>query len=692
MFKIVGLFFGLVSCLLWTGDASLSYAAPKPKKKADRQGQLPGKPLPRLSPKELSSKKPKKRLPGKAYIPLSKEKKVRPDSTPMPGVPDKEHPVDRDYSHGRDRGKKRKKPFRVRPLKHVSNNVFMIDPSAVKKVGLGVPLSKDSLQVISHSDQKEIRDIRRQLKADPMPIPKNLGGVFVPNITEGEGVRATSYILYDAKGQEVAIAETGRKSFVLPGRYTVQIGSRATDTLPRYRIRVEKGRLTIIRPRWAALVIRIVDERLIQFRGTYDIIHLKSRRSIGTGIGADGTLGEKVLPWLLQPGLYMIVRVGDSYLARTNFFTVQVDQGKVTVFRLVANKDTGNFLGGGVILNQGILKAKKKSNWKWGLQLNGSILWSQIENTPGTTSGSSFSLTTFLFGRLSYNSKRHFFLTTLNSELGFTLPSQGDLRKSGDRLELQSIYIFRILPFIGPYLRLGVEVSMFPDLFTFGSDDLRLLESGSVYVCNAASCRLTKEVGPGQLKQVELAGPFDPFLLREGIGFNIQAVRHSSLNLRVLFGLGFRQDLSRSVFQLNPSTDIASQRCKNPSKRNPNNPVDLSGCPSANQQEAHTTVRLFERISSRREGIEMAVVATGRVTRFVTFATELDSLIQFNLQAFKLDIDWRSTVTVRLSHYAAIIYRLRLKRDSSLTPNPNNPEWSLWAIEQSVLLSFSLLL
>jgi hypothetical protein len=651
---------------------------------------LPGKPYPASRTKGKGKvKAPKKRIPGRRYRPLDRNEKTTTPSWPIPGrrfrgADARRRPV-------RRRAVIRRMSPRGQPKK--SQSVLVIDPANINKRGFGVPLSKDSQGVLkSREDTRELRRIREQLKADIVPIPPRLGGVFVPNIIKSENLRPTSYAIFNDKGKQIAVARTGRKAFVFPGWYTIRIGGRATDLLPKYRVRVEMGKLTIIRPRWAALVVRVVDERLIQFRGTYDIIHLASRRGVGTGIGADGTLGEKVRPWLLQPGIYMIVRLGDNYLTRTNYFTVQVNQGEVTYFRLVSDRNNGNFLGGGVDITQKTGRNRKKSNWQWSLQLNGNFLWNQIENVQGTTSGHSFSLTAFLFASLAYNTKRHFFFTTLNTELGLTIPALGDWRKSSDRLELQSIYIFRLLPFLGPYVRLGVEVSMFPDYFSFGPDDLRLLESSSVFVCNPGSCRLAQSAGPGNFKQVQLSGVFDPFLFREGLGINFQAVRRSFLDLRLLAGLGFRQELAREVYQFNAGTDIADRRCRNASQRNPNNPLDLSGCPNASDQETHTTLRLFEKQTTRREGIEMALVATGRLTRFLSFTTEFDALIQFNFQQFKLDIDWRTAITLRLSQYAAIIYRLRVRRDSTLTPDPNDPEFSLWSIDQSVLLSFTLLL
>lgn len=689
-------------CLVLPGGAGECWAAKdtkdttpketkskKPKKKTKKSKKpkrgisLPGRPYPREGWSKDAKTTQGRDVPGGRYAPLSQS---------SPGEPSGQLPG-RAVQPG---DLKRPKPRRGTPIvrrrtkappKRSSGNVFVL--------GSGDRLTDSSKRVLQARDRDadEIENIRKQLKADPMPIPPRLGGVFVPNISRRYNVRATSYVIIDKTGKQVAIARTGKKAFVFPGWYTIRIGSYATDVLPKYKVQIQAGKMTIIRPRWAALIIRVVDERLIQFRGTYDLIHLDSRRGVGTGIGADDSLGEKVRPWLLQPGTYMIVRTGDNYLARTNYFTVRVEQGKVTTFRLVVSRTEGTFLGGGVIIhNKAALGTNRASNWSWSLQLNINVLWNQVENVQGSASGHSFNLTSLIFGRLAYSGKRHFFQTTLNTELGFTVPASGEFQKSADRLELQSIYIFRVVPFFGPYVRAGVEVTMFPNVFTFGPDDLRLLEPGSVFLCNDQSCSILRQEAAGKLKNVNLSGAFDPFLLRQGLGINLQAVRRSFLDLRILFGLGFRQDIAREVYQFNANVDIGSTRCSDPTKRNPTNPLDLSGCSRAEDQENHTTVRLFERVTTNREGVELAIVATGRISRFMSFATELDALVQFDFDRFRLDIDWRSTVTLRLSHYAAIIYRLRLRRDSRLAITPNIPELSLWSVDQSVLLSFSLLL
>ncbi len=579
-------------------------------------------------------------------------------------------------------------PFHWTVRAETKSQYLIISPPPKKK-----PTEEDWKRAIRKEypniSRKELKQLASQLQRDPTPIPPRLGSVFVPNIVKGRDVAPTKYSVLDRWNRPVAIAKTGFQSFVLPGQYTVKIGTHATDILPSYRIKVRPGKITVIRIRWAALIVRVVDTHLIQFRGTYDLIHLETRKGIGTGIGADDTLGEKVKPWLLPPGLYMIVRVGDSYLARTNFFTVRLRQGEVTYFRLVMDRESGQFLGGGELPPEQIVK--KQGGWEWNLQLSGNFLWNQLENVSGSPSGHSFNMTTFLFARLSYNRLPHFFLLTFNTELGFTIPSLGDFRKSTDLLDLQAIYIYRIPKlFFGPYVRFGVETVIFPDTFKFNEDDPRLKQPIGLYYCKNISCELKETYRPGKLQPITLSDYFDPLLFKQGIGLDLQAVQTNWFDLRILFGLGFRQEIARNVFQFDPRTDIATERCKDPKLRNPFNPLDISSCPKPEDRENFTSIRVFPKETNHREGLELALVSTGRITRFVSFTFELDILSQFS-NFTDLDINGRATVTFRLSHFASLNYRIRVRRDPALPPDPNNI-FSKWSLDQSLILSLSILL
>jgi hypothetical protein len=399
----------------------------------------------------------------------------------------------------------------------------------------------------------------------------------------------------------------------------------------------------------------------------------------------------------------MLVRVGDNYLARTNFLTVRLRRGEVVNFRLVMDRNTNNFLGGGVQLPSA--NQQVRGPWRWSVQLSGNLIWNQLENVPATINSQSLSLTAFLFARVSMNLKRHYFLTTLDTELGFTTFFQAsqdgsggfdiDQRKGSDRLDLQSIYIFRLTPIVGPYIRFGLRTSMLPNSYYFGENDPNTAVASTVYRCSALqqasdpnSCSALNSYNPNELGEVQLSNPFDPLQMKQGLGLNIQAVRKVWLDLRLLFGVGLRQDVSTNSFQFDSANNVVTKRCKREGDRVAKDPSDLSKCPNPADQENHTSILLYTKPTFFLAGLELAVVATGRISSFLSFALELDALSQFG-NFLDIDVDMRLNITLRLSQYANLIYTLRVRRDSNLNARE---EAKNWYFSQSIVLNFTIML
>ena len=522
--------------------------------------------------------------------------------------------------------------------------------------------------------------VEQQLAKDKMPIPPGLGAVFVPRIT-GPDHQEPPYTVYDTRGRKVAVATTGRKAFVVPGTYVVRIGTGNRQRLPSYRITVKKGKVVVLKPRWAGLLIRVVDDKLVTYRGAYDIIHLGSRKGVGSGIGADEQLGEKVRAWLLPPGHYMIVKEGDSYLARTNYFTVQLDEGKVTHFRLVVDRNSGTFLGGGVQLERDVVA---KGPWDRMLQLSGSLLFSRRDNVESAEAGNSFSSTAYIYGRLSLNLPKHYFINTLNLELGLTVSEGSGLRKSADALDFDSTYIFRMTRAFGLYVRLGADSTLLSSVKYFSKSDPIQAEGGMIYRSYAPGDLKTEQVAAGQLVQVRLSGAMDPLRLEEGIGVNLEAIRSLRINLSIRFGFGFRQTIARDVYSLRQ----AEVRCKDPGKRSADNPLDTTNCPASADQERHVGVMLEKKKSSHREGLELLIVGQGSFTRHISMRTEFKVLGPF-VDFGQAEVNWETTLTVRLSHYVSLNYRVKIGRDPEASGESSLGKWS---VDQSALLSFSLLL
>jgi hypothetical protein len=205
-----------------------------------------------------------------------------------------------------------------------------------------------------------------QLEMDAELIPVGKGAVFVPAMSEAAA--EPPYLVLDAQGEVVARSPTGSKTILAPGRYQVKVGSGVEEQMLNHQVTVHEGHTTLVKPDWAGMIVRVVDEHGTQIRGTYEIFALPSGEDFGLGLGADETRGETLRTWLLPPGRYMLVRSGETPRARTDFLTVQLEPGELTHFTLVQDEE-GNFEGGGVVDRwEGRTEIE---NWRLGLIVGG---------------------------------------------------------------------------------------------------------------------------------------------------------------------------------------------------------------------------------------------------------------------------------------------------------------------------------
>src|SRR5262249_22781568 len=303
-----------------------------------------------------------------------------------------------------------------------------------------------------------------QLQHDDTPIPLGLGAIFAPTLSDGE--REPRVIVFQ-NGQEVADGQHGRRIVVPPGEYEVHVGSGAVDQQLAVPVVVEEGKTTVLPPTWAALEVSVVDDKFIPFRGSYELIRMDNRDPIGLGFGADETLGEVTRVWVLTPGLYKLIRAGGTYRDRTNFATVRVEGSKLTRFTLVLDTNDLSFKGAGendpvVGEVQAMTDEEAAQPWQLRAVLGGSLNFNR-NDLAGQAQGWKLSFAVFFDGMARYASGPHVWLTQISAEEGQTrVLSQDFFQSDTDRVYLNSVYTYNLLPWFGPYARVGFETKLLP--------------------------------------------------------------------------------------------------------------------------------------------------------------------------------------------------------------------------------------
>ena len=490
--------------------------------------------------------------------------------------------------------------------------------------------------------------IQSQLDRDGRLIPYGKGAIFVPSMTHGfDEPLVTVY----AGDEQVAESTTGTRIVLKPGAYRVELGSGTVGQRMEKVVHVRELHTTVVPAFWSGLSVHVVDTSYDSLRGAYELIRVDDREYLGIGFGTDEQAGESVATWILKPGLYKVVRVGENYRARTDFATVRVEEGHLTHFLLVLDEETSTFEGAGevpveelFILNSGLGQS---------LIIGGDLNFGSVRNPTTGTEGESFSLRGFVDGKVSYQSEGHRATARLQIEEGQTKVPDQPIAKTTDSAAIDALYVYNWTPWVGPYVRLGIETNLVPDFALFDEVDgatPRILDCRTVETERCASDGTVVDAGTNTTDRFRTSPPFGRTQLQEGAGVNVRFLKTVWVEASARVGIGARQDLTNGLF------------------------VRLS--------DARTgTVSFEKKFSTNRVGIETTLLATARLTRWALINFEVDSLVPFDDPSSTI-LDIVASVQLKLTRYLSINYRLDFERDPTFSERE--------PLEQTLFLRFSI--
>lgn len=484
-----------------------------------------------------------------------------------------------------------------------------------------------------------------QLEQDRTAIPIGKGALFVPTITGS--LNEPPVILVDETRDDVLDIRTGQRVVLEPGNYVVIVSSGTPAQGVGQAVEVVEGETTVVPVTWGALRIEVTDDRRVPHRGGYEIIRADNREPYGTGFGADTLQGEQLRTWLLPPGIYRIVKPGSNYRALRDFATVYVTESGFVRYRLVLDPDTGEFQGSGVLI-PGEFGSPRKIDQRLFRSLvlgaNGQLV--QQRNVVGVSNQTSLAGAMFLDGQLAYTVGQHRLSGLLQIEEGVSQirPQEGEtlpLVKTRDRVRTDLLYTWYVNPAFGPYVRAAGESQAFTTnvLVTEDTTLTRQFSNGD---------RLTELVAANDTFFV--ADPWDPTILREGVGLNTRFVNNRWVTLNWRMGFGLRQNLYDGAWLLDDD-------------------------PATEDRIEYTQIESFN-----QEGIESTIIATARLPGWAVYATDLELFADF-ADFGRPSAEWRNTLTLRLTRNLSLNYYLNI----DLLPQVIETA----QLEQSVLLRAS---
>jgi len=338
---------------------------------------------------------------------------------------------------------------------------------AIPKDSLGAqrvsPPKKDSLTWYDRAAKTwETPPLAEQMASEKTSVPMGKGGIFVPRLTQANDEPDVEIMTTD--GVSVKTGEPGQTFSVEPGSYYVFIGSGSHRQRMVRQVDVLESKTTPVMPDWSGLNIETVDSTTIAFRGEYELLRIDEFEPFGRGFGADPELGEKTKTWILKPGTYKILGRGEGYNTLKNFITVRLMPGELTNVLLVERQtDMAIISGGTVNINQG---TRITSNWKYGANIGGNLQFSDEIDRHASPKRSSLnsvvSLRTSLW--LRYNKMPIEWESNILLDEGLNLSERNfkDLITAPDDFRVISLFIWRLLSWVGPYGRTELRTNLLP--------------------------------------------------------------------------------------------------------------------------------------------------------------------------------------------------------------------------------------
>ncbi len=368
--------------------------------------------------------------------------------------------------------------------------------------------------------------VEEQLSRDITLISLSKGAIFVPSFSEPR--REPEVSIFNANGREAANGQSGSRILVDSGTYVVRYGSGTAGQQLSYTVEVAEGHTTVVPPTWSGLIVETLSRDGEYLDAQYEIIRLSTGESYGKGYGYKEERLQDIKSWILPPGVYRLGRVGDNLGSLTNYITVQVNPGEISLVELIYDTQGLEILSGGIKALQ--TRQRVGRNWSLGIRAGGLVnLFWKDEGTGSRSDG--IIIATDARTRLRFDNSLYFGLSEIFLQSNFSKSGGKPLIVSSDILQARSTWVRRMNQWVGPYVRGQLETHFFP---------VKSPEE-TVYIVSPGENPDTLETITGG--GFEFKPPLYPLRFTEGIGVNLELMSSTSLEFSTQLGVAARQHI-----------------------------------------------------------------------------------------------------------------------------------------------------
>lgn len=385
-----------------------------------------------------------------------------------------------------------------------------------------------------------------------------------------------------------------------------------------------------------SITIEVVDEKNTPFNGEYTLYNYDTYAKVGDGIGAEKL--EDVKTWVLNPGIYKLVKKGGSYSDRIDFATVEVNPDQSIHYRIVIEKATGSFRGGGIIFEEET--PQKVKFWDIKGTIGAGFQFTHRQDVVGAENGSTYAADGFADLGYFYEKEIHNFNTKLHLEAGATKTPNTDFRKSLDNFDWNALYIIQLVKFFGPYVRASLKTNMIS-----GYDYYDSLKNIIVYDSDR-----NEVLRRNAISDFQVGSSFSIFDINESVGGDVTILNQPYCKLDFRVGFAFSQLIARDLY-------------------------------TQNDDSLTEDILEYKKIDdfTDREGMEFGLTGIGNLTSWINYDLGLTFIEPFNDYKNPI-VNFNFNLNISIYKYLTLNYMLRIKRDVVLSDNTQ--------FEQGVILRF----
>jgi len=492
-------------------------------------------------------------------------------------------------------------------------------------------------------------------------LPFGKGGIFIPKMSEMNS--EPDIEILNQRGHTVSSGESGRTHVVEPGEYTVMIGSGTLRQRMAKSIVVEEGKTSTLTPDWSALIIEVVDEQGSVLRGEYELVRIDEFDPYGRGYGASIELGETVRAWILPPGTYKILGAGAGYSTLTNFVTVRLLPGELTNFLLIQEPVNFHIRGGGTVHMSPTTRLT--SNWRVGANIGANVQFNAEIDHEVKNEENVFTMGLLFDAWLLYRKSPMEWSTRFKLEESINIENNDltNMVNSPDRVSLSSIFIWRLLDWMGPYARAEFSTKLF---------NTRIKRSSEEWFCFVnKNYEFNEEIGFDTSRTFVSEPALSPLVLDLGAGINtdLTSMRAFESKLRVGLGCSYSRYLDRHRI-------IEANRVKYLSEDSLTLYQQRANVANSIILYPEKKVNIFE------VGPQIALSMMARLGAFASADAEIRVFAPVipELRINRPDLDLHSTLSWRLSRIMNLdyTYRRSLKQPTELEVPVHTSSHGIW--------------